>query len=88
MLHPDLTTTGKSNHADHQGQQTGKRTPDFHAYPTNLHNPTSNQSSPVTSERCLRREQRDFLKSHFKRAIPTLRDAPRMATYAYAKIYS
>ncbi|MEH2039237.1 hypothetical protein [Nostoc sp.] len=55
MLYPDLTTGEKSNHAGHQGQQTGKRTPDFHAYPTDQRSPTSNQSWQVTFERCLRR---------------------------------
>jgi hypothetical protein len=51
----DLTTARKSNHDHHQGQRIDKRTPDFHAYPTDQHNPTSNQFWQVTSERCLRR---------------------------------
>jgi hypothetical protein len=32
-------TAQKLNHADHQGQRIDKRTPDFHAYPTDRRNP-------------------------------------------------
>ncbi|MCC5633694.1 hypothetical protein LC613_40415 [Nostoc sphaeroides CHAB 2801] len=53
MLHPDLTTAQKSNHVDHQVQQTGKRTPGFHAYPTDQRNSISNQFCQVVSERSL-----------------------------------
>ncbi len=55
MLHLDLTTARKSNHAHHQVQQIDKRTLDFHAYPTDRYNRVSNQFSPVIFVRCLRR---------------------------------
>ncbi len=54
MLHPDLTTAGKSNHARHQVEQTDKRTPGCLVNPTDRRNPTSIQFCRAASERCLR----------------------------------